>query len=439
MVTRSAAVRLVVAAALLVGVAACGSSSKTSPVAPSTSLSVQPGASSGATIVGLVNGVAPGMIVAADGTGLTSAVDSSGRFQLAGLPAGDVQLRFTATGVDAKATVPAVASEQRVEITVTVTGNTATIVADVRGGQDSSAEAEGLVTGAGGSCPALAFSVGGATVRTTAQTVFSGGTCADVKDGVKVDVKGARQADGSISAQSVRVEVDAAAAELKGAVSALSGTCPSLTFSIGATTVKTTAQTAFTGGACSDIKAGTTVDVEGTSGSDGSVAARSVGIEGMENTSQDLEGIVSAVNSGAQSFVVTGITVRVTAQTVIVHGSTSLQFADIKAGVRVHVKGSSDSSGAVTAARIELQNDNPTPPTADSEVVGTVSSVSASCPSLRFAVKGTTITTGPLTTYSGGNCADIGVGASVDVRGLVQADASLAASWVKIDKKGSGK
>jgi hypothetical protein len=65
-------------------------------------------------------------------------------------------------------------------------------------------EIEGSVGGLKGACPTVQFSVNGFSVTTSAATVFEGGACSSLKSGDKVTVKGLKQADGSVSATSVK-------------------------------------------------------------------------------------------------------------------------------------------------------------------------------------------------------------------------------------------
>lgn len=69
-------------------------------------------------------------------------------------------------------------------------------------------EGNGRVTSVipGTACPTLQFKVQGITVKTDATTLFEGGACADIQVGVKVEVKGLRQADGTVLAR--RIEFD---------------------------------------------------------------------------------------------------------------------------------------------------------------------------------------------------------------------------------------
>jgi hypothetical protein len=59
----------------------------------------------------------------------------------------------------------------------------------------------------------------------------------------------------------------------------LSGTCPTVSFTVMATVVKTSAATRFAGLTCGTLTNGTTVEVGGTQQPDGSVLALKVGRE----------------------------------------------------------------------------------------------------------------------------------------------------------------
>jgi hypothetical protein len=64
-------------------------------------------------------------------------------------------------------------------------------------------EIEGALGGLTGTCPAISFSVNGFKILTSASTEFKEVACSALKSGDKVEVKGARQADGSVNATRV--------------------------------------------------------------------------------------------------------------------------------------------------------------------------------------------------------------------------------------------
>jgi hypothetical protein len=105
-----------------------------------------PSGSTGATVAGVVyldggtpKGIraisgspASGLTVSVAGTSLSATVETSGYFQLQGVPAGNVRLQFRDASVNASAELSNVRSTQIVEIEVQVNGSAATVVSDVR-------------------------------------------------------------------------------------------------------------------------------------------------------------------------------------------------------------------------------------------------------------------------------------------------------------------
>ena len=89
---------------------------------------------------------------------------------------------------------------------------------------------------------------------------------------------GARQADHSIVAREIELEDDAPGGEfeIEGPIGGLSGSCPSVTFSVNAFVIHTSGATTFENGACSTLKNGVKVQVKGTRNADGSAAATRV-------------------------------------------------------------------------------------------------------------------------------------------------------------------
>jgi hypothetical protein len=126
--------------------AACGGS----VTAPSDT-SGSGGGTSGATILGTVNGGGPasvttsatagvtgatapaaGLVVTVAGTNLTATVDAFGRFEITGVPSGTVQLQFKNATVNATLPISNVGSDDLIQITVTVSGTTAALVSEER-------------------------------------------------------------------------------------------------------------------------------------------------------------------------------------------------------------------------------------------------------------------------------------------------------------------
>jgi hypothetical protein len=131
-------------------------------------------------------------------------------------------------------------------------------------------------------CPTLTLTVAGRHVTTTRSTEFTHEACADVAVGQTVELKGTADADGSVTATRIQVEdrENERDDEASGAITAKAGTCPALTLTVGATTVKTTAATVFHDTTCGASRSGTAIEAKGTTQNDGSLLASRLEREG---------------------------------------------------------------------------------------------------------------------------------------------------------------
>jgi len=173
-------------------------------------------------------------------------------------------------------------------------------------------EAKGAVASVGTSSFVLTLSdKSTATVTTSDKTVFDGGLTklADLKTGASVEVKGAKQSDGSIAASRVHGE-DAAdnenenEFEATGTVTSIDSTNASFVLKMAdgsSVTVTTSATTEFNGDgpfhSLTDLKANMTVEVRGAKQSDGSIAATQV----KNETAGDNSGSGDSSGSGSGS------------------------------------------------------------------------------------------------------------------------------------------
>ena len=219
--------RLIPRALLLVALtAACSSdSSPTSPTGSRTSR--------GAVISGRVTD-ASGRAAATDlsttmatsrltvtvvGTDISTVVDGDGEFTLTRVPPGDVQLRFAGSGVSATIMLVGVSATDRITVTISLNGNSARVESERRqrddddddeddedDEDDDDNELEGSVSNLSGTCPALTFTVRATTVRTNGVTRFTDGSCSRIANGVRLEVEGRRQPDGSILATEVEFD-----------------------------------------------------------------------------------------------------------------------------------------------------------------------------------------------------------------------------------------
>jgi hypothetical protein len=95
-----------------------------------------------------------------------------------------------------------------------------------------------------------------------------------------------------------------------------------------------------------------TVSVHGSNASIESETDSGSGENGVE-----LEGQIASIDVAGQTMVVNGKTVSVPATATIRHGGTSVAFADLQVGQRVHVKGTAQGT-QIVATEVILQNEH---------------------------------------------------------------------------------
>ena len=213
---------------------ACGgssSSSLSSPVGPSvpsaSTGSTTAGPTTGASITGQVTGVAISaaseplaidsgrfqtmdsrdVIVSVVGTGISTTADRTGQFTLNNVPTGSVQLAITGGGANATVTVSGIGPNDRVQINVSVTGNSARIDSEHHSAPDNKGELAGRITSI--DLAGTSFNVSSTTVKLQPTTTIRHGNTtlklADLKIGNQVEVRGTRVGT-VLTATEVKVE-----------------------------------------------------------------------------------------------------------------------------------------------------------------------------------------------------------------------------------------
>jgi Domain of unknown function (DUF5666) len=286
--------------------AACGGSASLSPVAPSSS-------SGGASISGTISGSAIAAPLAVDsgsftmldarsvtvtvvGTGISTTADNHGQFTLNNVPEGTVQLNFTGPGSNATVTLTGVGPNDKVQISVTVNGNSAHVDSEHHSAPDNNKrEFQGRISSIDAN--AKSFQIPGLTVKTTATTIIRHGNktmqFADLKVGDHIEARGTIEGT-TLTATEVKVEREGEddddaeddhgdagrQAEVGGIISGSTGTCPSVTFTVQSTKVTVNKDTAFPHTSCADAtKNGAKVEVNGAKQTDGSILATRVSLD----------------------------------------------------------------------------------------------------------------------------------------------------------------
>jgi hypothetical protein len=85
------------------------------------------------------------------------------------------------------------------------TGAVAITMQDARA-RDAEVEIKGQVQGLTGSCPNLVFTVAQQRVVTHAGTEFEDGSCAEVRNGRRVEAEGALRGDGALVARKLELK-----------------------------------------------------------------------------------------------------------------------------------------------------------------------------------------------------------------------------------------
>jgi len=437
---------VIIITAFGVAAAACGGKGN-SPTSPSEAGATTPGGTSGsATIAGAVQGAVPSTVAVA-GTALTSAVDAGGRFTLANVPSGDVQLQFSGGGAAAMLPVAAVQPAQRIDLVVSVSGSAAAIESQVRSG-GSGAELEGRVESLPPTTPALSFKAAGKTVTTDSSTRFQDGSATrsfgDLRIGMRVHVKGTASGD-AINATLVELQnsnVDIPV-EVNGVIDSPSGTAAAFQFKIGSTLVKGDAATTFFGDGdkpdtFADLKDGVRVEVKGQQ-RDGFVYAVRVHINDNgdddddnppDDQSASIHGTLKTIGGAIPALVLTvdTTTVRTSSSTTVKRRGDVQSLDTLKVGQSLHVIGTRQSNGSLDARLIEIDDDAPG---GEFEIEGSMGGLKGTCPSLTFGVNGFSIATNGSTNFDGTACTAFKSGDKVNVKGIKQADGSVLATRLR--------
>lgn len=316
-------------AALLLSTVACGGR-PSSPTAPAgfNAPSGGPAAVTGATIQGQVqsgtaamaattSAAASGLTVTVVGTTVSATVSGTGQFTLNGVPAGSSELNFSGPGVNLTVSISPIQGTETVSITVTISGNKAEVESEARDNHGD-AELHGLVAALSGSSATFDFMLGGMKVRGDTQTTFFGDgdrpdSFATLRNGARVEVKGVTR-EGFVYAQRIHIngstasddppghdadddndddpdddhnngnngnghdddDDDRGEAEVSGVIGGITSGCPSITFMVAGNSVATNGSTEFEGAACTALRNGDRVKVEGARQSSGTILAREV-------------------------------------------------------------------------------------------------------------------------------------------------------------------
>lgn len=137
-----------------------------------------------------------------------------------------------------------------------------------------------------------------------------------------------------------------------GTVSAVTGACPAIAFTVEAKRVKTDGTTKYGGKACADVKVGVKVGAVGIAQADGSILAKEVRvIPPVVAPTPAISGAIATVSGTCPAITITvGAKVAVTSATTAFSGKGC---GDLKAGMSVDIFGTL-ASGATTLTAVRV-------------------------------------------------------------------------------------
>jgi hypothetical protein len=334
--------------------------------------------SAGTASVHAVRAAAPmavgpsGLSVQVVGTGLTTAIDASGKFTLSGVPGGDAHLRFTGSGVDSTLDIDTVQTTETISLEVSLEGSSVVLESEARA-SGRQQQLEGRIESLPPTTPDGSLVIAGRTVTTGDNTTFlfeDGGaaTFDDLLVGERVHVKGQTGEGGALAADSIAIQNtnpdlpmpgddQDESASIHGLLTSLSGSAPALTLLVDDTTVTTTADTVVQRKgdtqALDVLAEGMTVHVVGARQADGSIVARKIQITAdAEGGPFEISGAAGGVKGTCPA-----ITFRVNGYPIVTDATTVFtpDCSAVKSGSKVHVVGTTQADGSVLAASVDPQ------------------------------------------------------------------------------------
>ena len=214
-------------------------------------------------------------------------------------------------------------------------------------------------------------------------------------------------------------------AEGAGEITAKTGSCPTVTFTILGVPVATNSSTSFVNGACEDLATGRRVNVRAVLVNTGgvlSVTARRVEFHGDTGRRRVAgEGTVASLTGTCPNLrmVVNGFDVSTNEATVFESG----ECGNLRPGTKVQIDGDTESDRSLVATRVRII-DQPGGRPVEGE--GNVGGVHGTCPTLTMVVSGHPVMTTSSTVFTGGACTDVVPGSRIFVRGTIEGGSVLA-------------
>jgi len=143
-------------------------------------------------------------------------------------------------------------------------------------------------------------------------------------------------------------------AKVEGAIAGPGGACPTLSFAINGQGVLTNSSTRFEHAACSDLRTGMQVEVEGARQANGAILARKVERKDVEQQEVEFKGPVAGLAGTCPN-----LSFSINGQRVVTGAGTrfdKLSCSDVRNAMQVEVKGVRQSDASVMATRVKRED-----------------------------------------------------------------------------------
>jgi hypothetical protein len=234
--------------------------------------------------------------------------------------------------------------------------------------------------------------------------------------------------------------------QVNGVIDSLAGTAALFQFKIGSRLVKGDTLTVFFGSGSSAVdftklKNDARVEVKGQQ-RDGYIYAERLHINGPDDDDDDddddngqessssIQGKLTALSGARPALTLTvgGTIVRTDAGTEVQRRGDKQSLEVLQLGQELHVVGTRQPDGSLNARKIQIKDDAAG---GEFEIEGSAGGLKGTCPALTFKVNGFNVATTSATVFEGVTCAALKSGDKVTVKGITQADGSVAATRVK--------
>jgi hypothetical protein len=273
----------------------------------------------------------------------------------------------------------------------------------------------------------MTFTLGSKRIATDSRSAFLDSDCSELREGAELETEGGWRDDGSLLARRVRPQRQPPEVELRGAIAQLTGSCPNLSFAVGAQRLVTDTSTRFKDVSCGSIRNGQSLEVHGTRRADGTILARDLE-PSIEPERIEVLGALRNLGGSCPS-----LTFSLGSDVIVTSAATefkTLPCGALSEGRFVEAEGTRQSDGRILARQVEAEDATE----AEVEITGSLSALAGTCPNLTFSVRSQSVRTNGSTRFENISCPGLRNGMAIEVKGSAQTDRSVLATRVRPER-----